>query len=104
MEPLTGGAEDGVQQLTLVFAVGLADEAFHAVAVHGVFEIAFGNANNQLIYRTFICNRFDLVKTFKRVAEKLLLFPYEVFDFHLGTEALFFRKCKSLDISVFWLH
>lgn len=102
MHPLIVVFEDGVEDFVLVLAIGLAQQSLHAVAVDGVFEKTFANANNQLIYSIFFCNRFDGVKTFDRVAEKLLFFLEKVFDLDFRAKSFVFGKRMCVNISVFW--
>lgn len=47
--------QSGVENLAVMQPVGFSHEAFHAVAVHGMFEKTLGNTDNQLVFIIFFC-------------------------------------------------
>ena len=96
--------QHGIEEGVVVQPESLADEALHAVAVHGMLEEALGYTDNNLAHRFFLGARQENVMAFKGMAENFLPVAQQCSDLYFGAEAFLFGKCKMLVVSVFWWH
>lgn len=96
--------QGGVENLTMMQPVGFSHEAFHAVAVHGMFEKTLRNADNQLVDSVFFCNRKKNVVAFEGRTENTLAVAEQLSNLSFRTEPFLLGEGERRGFSVFWWH
>ena len=98
------GLQSGVENLAVMQPVGFSHEAFHAVAVHGMFEKTLRNADNQLVDSIFFCNGKKDVVAFEGRTENTLAVAEQLSNLSFRTEPFLLGEGERCGFSVFWWH